>query len=1288
MEHVFNYIESNLDDSQFSINEIRDAVKVDLPDNKTIQRRIVEHYGENIIMTGTKGKQTIFCFVSTGQKILQEKWYSDRQSDEETERLRVVRAAANIVLEDIRSAVFETSFYPSPSYFLNDVSNDVPNTLKIFIKTIVTKYKNIPDNLDNKVTAIAHSIIAAARPRSFKSPLLLGIASLIHQKYASKTLLDLLSSIGFCASYKEVTKFELSAIFHPQNEREPEFKQFIFDNADFNTKTIDGLNTFHAMGGLQCNTPKDIDQDLPILRLNNVPSVALLGKYGNIPVQHYFNSGSRGLKKVIIKNYVDDTVTLPTLNDSLWLFGKREPFLNIPGWHTFMSEITKKKQYSTSEIKPLPFINAQPSDYDTVYTSLTEAAKKTRGLCIVTFDQPLYAKAQEIVYSDSKFKNVLVRLGGFHLLMSFMGAIGYIMSGSGLKELWCTGYAAISTEKMLTGHSYARAVRAHFLSRCALFNIIIKTIELSVEEELDIEETLNNYTDGNLQRFAPENNLFEKYHKQLAIALDKLEERGPTAKLWVSYFRMTTLIAHFIEAERSGNWELHILTIKKMLPYFHASGHFAYAKCCNLYLQDMENLQSRMSSQEYENFVSKGYFTIRRSDKFWSGIWSDQTIEQTLMRSMKSSGGLTHGRGVTDSVIAKWILATPILNTVSEKIEDYCKISYSHSDQHIDARDSRINRDNSDMFKFDQWFTEHEPFPTINNVVSLSTGVVGGKDINCYEALSIGQKGILMKVGQNYHDVSYSRKNRVLPLSTVNSSIKIQGSKVPIEPETIFRRICFTKKNQEELKSFFTYELAPYPLSLFDENGMRKNKKSILYELCTPVDENSFAETDSRLYVIDGGFLLHKVIWQKGLSISRICDIYIAYVKKHFNPNATVIFDGYGNQDTNTKTAERFRRSKGQASPDILFEKNTIITTTQEKFLDNETNKVRLIKYVKTEFEKSGISVKESNDDADTLIVHTAVENGTNYNLVFIIGNDVDLLVILCGSTDKNNIYLMKPGRAKIPTKYYSTESFSYDTVKEHILFIHAISGCDTTSAIFRQGKKKVANLFKIKPNIGELVSIFKNSDADPIALLESGETFLCLLYGENETSLNHIRYNNFVKSITKSKFNLACLPPSTEASKQHIYRTYHQVQKWLRNEKSPLDWGWMFVNNHLEPIRTLSEAAPKEILEMISCKCKAICKRNCTCQKAGMNCSVLCINCDGKVCHGVDLSDTDDDDLTMRTLTGCDEKGTPLDPGESIENREIIMINDDENSEVDGTDDIDNAHLPAAKKIKHRELI
>jgi len=69
----------------------------------------------------------------------------------------------------------------------------------------------------------------------------------------------------------------------------------------------------------------------------------------------------------------------------------------------------------------------------------------------------------------------------------------------------------------------------------------------------------------------------------------------------------------------------------------------------------MLGLSQKMSSDEFQQFTEAGYFTIRRTDKFWAGLPSDQVIETTLMRSLKSVGGLTHGRSTTESVKAQWI---------------------------------------------------------------------------------------------------------------------------------------------------------------------------------------------------------------------------------------------------------------------------------------------------------------------------------------------------------------------------------------------------------------------------------------------------------------------------------------------------------------------------------------------------------------------------------------------------------------------------------------------------------
>lgn len=69
------------------------------------------------------------------------------------------------------------------------------------------------------------------------------------------------------------------------------------------------------------------------------------------------------------------------------------------------------------------------------------------------------------------------------------------------------------------------------------------------------------------------------------------------------------------------------------------------------------------------------------------------------------------------------------------------------------------------------------------------------------------------------------------------------------------------------MKSYLMYELAPYPLWLFNDNGFKKNVKSELYKDFTNISDLPNA-ANNVIYVIDGGFLLHKVIWQKNDSVN------------------------------------------------------------------------------------------------------------------------------------------------------------------------------------------------------------------------------------------------------------------------------------------------------------------------------------------------------------------------------------------------------------------------------------
>lgn len=752
MEDIYSYLAENREECQFSLNDLMDQIKSDYkPDIRTVKTHLIKRYGSDKITIAEVGRgrshHVVLCFTDVGQKILYDNWYNERKGNPAEERMRVVKSAAEIILQDIRSQVYDTTEYPPSDDFLRETDSAVPDSPKLLLETIVLKHKRHSlSSWKKKCVSIAHAIISAARPSSFLSSLKTSFGTYLYRKFGSKHLVNLCAAMGISCSYSEAMLFESSAIVRGGGLppiAKGAFIQFVFDNADVNVNTLDGENTFHEMGGIMIITPRSaVLPDKPIPRLKKNVSADMISSYAVSQIQKWSARKNVGLSAIPItdvhESFQVDGDILPTAQELLWLYGKISNIPGIPGWNGFMEQVTNDLDFKCSKIVFLPFIHAPPTEYDTVLTSLLEASAKTKAhgqnTCIVTYDQPLYMKARDIVGNcqRSDLSNVVVRLGGFHLLMSFMGAIGAIMAGSGLKELLATIYAENSVEKILNGHAYSRAVRAHLLTNLALANLIFNEIQLTEEERAEIEKMLSE-NDRSLILFARENETVQIVSAKFKTALNNLERAGLTAKLWVQHYRMTALVKKFIQAERMGEWELHLETISKMLPFFHSAGHFFYAKSARLYLQDMSNLQHRIISEEFTKFT-KGDFTVRRSDKFWSGLWTDLSIEQVLMRSMKSQGGLTHGRGISNSVLSRWTGGAVYMLNICEQLERFWGISCITPEQHVDMRPTQIKRDTADVEKLNNWFSTHPPFPFTDKILSISSGIVGGPEINCHLA--------------------------------------------------------------------------------------------------------------------------------------------------------------------------------------------------------------------------------------------------------------------------------------------------------------------------------------------------------------------------------------------------------------------------------------------------------------------------------------------------------------------------------------------------------------------------
>ena len=510
------------------------------------------------------------------------------------------------------------------------------------------------------------------------------------------------------------------------------------DNIDHNTQTLDGLNTFHGMGMISAVTPgiKCTSRRIPRVTVT-AEDVAAVAK---VDIHFYKNVERFNIKYEKLPDISIDDNSRKT--DILWkLSWLLRP--TTPAWNGTMQLAHHGEYPGPSLINFLPMKDMDPTNESCIYSTLlfvADQAKIYEVTPVLTFDQHLWMKAQHIIDAEpstSRIKNIVLRLGGFHMEMSFLGSIGHIMTETGLKDLFSVEYAENTVPHMLSGKAIARAIRAHTLVELALHalfaadifeinrpdnNAVLVNDEESIDQTnarhnrdkrsdaiitLDINEQAAHVHADTVAEEAIK--LFDNLMKHevdladeesdenvknivqlLVTKLEDMRKKNRTSKLWTQYIKMLGILGKFVKAERTGNWMLHLQTVRDMLPYFAATGHNAYTKSGHIYLSRMANLKH--SDPHVHTHFMKGYHSIRRSDRYWSGLSSDLVIEQVLMRSIKSVGGLTRGRGISESQRALWILSRPACSEINSTMQELIGNMYTLSDQHKDYSESHKKR--------------------------------------------------------------------------------------------------------------------------------------------------------------------------------------------------------------------------------------------------------------------------------------------------------------------------------------------------------------------------------------------------------------------------------------------------------------------------------------------------------------------------------------------------------------------------------------------------------------------
>ena len=120
-------------------------------------------------------------------------------------------------------------------------------------------------------------------------------------------------------------------------------------------------------------------------------------------------------------------------------------------WSGYKSSIAKTENKAKSAVSMLPIINLHDTDPTALYLLLLFLEKQSQKLGndtpVVVFDQQLYIKAYEI--AASKKIKVFLQLGRFHQLMTFVGSIGTLLEGNGMRTALESIYAPVIVGHMM-----------------------------------------------------------------------------------------------------------------------------------------------------------------------------------------------------------------------------------------------------------------------------------------------------------------------------------------------------------------------------------------------------------------------------------------------------------------------------------------------------------------------------------------------------------------------------------------------------------------------------------------------------------------------------------------------------------------------------------------------------------------------------------------------------------------------------------------------------------------------
>ncbi|GFO17511.1 hypothetical protein PoB_004401600 [Plakobranchus ocellatus] len=344
---------------------------------------------------------------------------------------------------------------------------------------------------------------------------------------------------------------------------------------------------------------------------------------------------------------------------------------------------------------------------------------------------------------------------------------------------------------------------------------------------------------------------------------------GKTAQFWVQYMDRIWLLLQFSFATKTNSLDLHIFYFQKLCPLLFSMDHQNYAKYFGVYYIMLVNLP-----QQSKDLLLANGFSVSRSDTPASRTAVDMTIEQTINKHAKTSGGIVgfsrslpayYRWCVTRHNRAQYVSATyQMANIESKNCETHKESSLFERKLSEKAVKKTMDTFSAFLNPFD---TERE------HLVYISSGQKVPEDVadDLLKIEDVGKKSFKEFVDTRLKDKTTRfhkplTKTKLKTFGSVSKSTQIKSAKnvvkIKAERNVFGQLLVLSQEYQIDMEKVLKYPLSPVPWSLSSPDGLplKTNKATLLHKLESTFncfESHDFSRQPNTAYIIDGNALLH-----------------------------------------------------------------------------------------------------------------------------------------------------------------------------------------------------------------------------------------------------------------------------------------------------------------------------------------------------------------------------------------------------------------------------------------------